>query len=332
MPDADDQPDASPLRIGFAGTPEFAARILQALLDGGFRPVAVYCQPDRPAGRGRPAGLGRRLQAPPVKALAERAGIPVRQPGTLRSATAAEALAGLHLEVLVVAAYGLILPPAILAAPRFGCVNVHASLLPRWRGAAPIERAILAGDTRTGVTIMQMDAGLDTGPVITQRSCPIDPDTDAVALSDRLGELGAEALLECLRQPPPWPSRPQPEDGVCYAGKLTREDARVEWRQPADHIRRQLLALAHRMPPVAQIGGARVRLLAAQAGLQPADSEPGTILEAGPTGIRVACGHGTLLIERLQLNVGKGRPLAAADAVNGYPALFRAGERFEDGP
>jgi methionyl-tRNA formyltransferase len=326
MSDPADRPDPSALRIGFAGTPAFAARILQALLDGGSPPLTVYCQPDRPAGRGR------RVQAPPVKALAEQAGIPVRQPQTLRSAAEAAELADLRLDVLVVVAYGLILPPAVLAAPRFGCINVHASLLPRWRGAAPIERAILAGDTRTGVSIMQMDAGLDTGPVIAERSCPIGPDTDAVTLSRRLAELGAEALLDCLRRPPPWPSRPQPEVGVSYAGKLTREDARVEWRQPAAQIRRQVLALAHRMPPVAQLGAARVRLLAARAEQNLADSAPGTILEAGAAGIRVACGEGTLLIQRLQLNVGKGRPLDAGDAVNGYPALFRAGEHFEDGP
>lgn len=326
MPAAADQTHAAAPRIGFAGTPEFAASILRALLDAGHRPVVVYCQPDRPGGRGR------RLQASPVKVLAQQHGLAVRQPASLRSAEAAAALRALHLDLLVVVAYGLILPPAFLEAPRFGCVNVHASLLPRWRGAAPIERAILAGDSRTGVSIMQMDRGLDTGPVILQRACDITPDTNAPTLAGTLADLGASALLDCLKRPLPWPSTAQPAHGVCYADKLTRADARVSWGAPVRDIRRQVLALAGRMPPVAGVDDHRMKILDARAIDGDPAAPPGTVLQADATGVRVACGDGSLLITRLQLNLGKGRPLAAGDAVNGYPALFRPGSRFRDGP
>lgn len=317
---------ATDLRLGFAGTPDFAARILDALLAAGHRPVSVYCQPDRPAGRGR------RLQPPPVKTLAEDHGLTVRQPASLRPPAEAERLAEDRLDVLVVAAYGQILPESILSVPRYGCINVHASLLPRWRGAAPIERAILAGDRETGVCIMQMERGLDTGPVLVRRRCPIEPGMGAEALEAHLAELGAAALLDCLSQPPPWQATPQAEDGVTYATKLTRADAVVRWGGSADAIARQVSALARRMPPVACIGEVQIRLLAARAEDQPAgDLAPGTIIDAGCDGIRIACGSGVLRVEALQLNVGKGRPLRAADAVNGYAQLFAPGLRLRDG-
>lgn len=316
---------ASDLRIGFAGTPEFAATILDALLAAGRRPEVVYCQPDRPAGRGR------RLQPPPVKNLALEHALPVRQPPSLRPPAEAQRLAEDGLDVLVVAAYGLILPESILCVPRYGCINVHASLLPRWRGAAPIERAILAGDRETGVCIMRMERGLDTGPVLQRRHCAIDADTTAEALEARLAALGAAALLDCLGRPPPWPSTPQTEDGVTYASKLTRADALVRWDDSAAYIARQVRALARRMPPLAHTGEVQVRLLAASASDQTAAAVPGTVLDAGRTGIRVACGSGVLTIERLQLNVGKGRPLLAADAVNGHGHLFQTGVRLRDG-
>lgn len=316
---------ATDLRIGFAGTPEFAATILGALLAAGYRPLAVYCQPDRPAGRGQ------RLQPPPVKTLAAEHALPVRQPPSLRPAAEADRLAEDRLDVLVVAAYGLILPESVLSVPRYGCINVHASLLPRWRGAAPVERAILAGDQETGVCIMRMERGLDTGPVLLQRRCPIGADTSADALEARLAELGAAALLEVLGSPPPWPETPQTEAGATYATKLTRADALVHWRGSAEYIARQVRALARRMPPLAHSGEVQLRLLAADAAEQTTAAAPGTVLEADRTGIRVSCGSGVLTIERLQLNVGKGRPLLAADAVNGYGHLFQPGLQLRDG-
>jgi methionyl-tRNA formyltransferase len=313
------------LRLGFAGTPEFAARILQALLDHDIRPAVVYCQPDRPGRRGR------RLLPPPVKFLAQAHGLPVHQPDSLRAPAEAVTLAAYALDVLVVAAYGLILPKRILDLPRFGCLNVHASLLPRWRGAAPIERAILEGDRETGVCIMQMDAGLDTGPVVSRRPWPIAPGTDAPALSEQLASLGADMLLDCLAAAPPWPATPQDGTGVTYAHKLTRADARVVWAGDAGRIARQVLALAGRMPPSARTNDMQVRLLAATAEQGPDGAPAGTIVAADADGIRVACGRGVLRITRLQLSAGKGRPMRAADAVNGYPGLFAVGYRLLDG-
>ena len=327
-PDLPTSRRACALRLGFAGTPAFAARILAALIDAGCTPAVVFCQPDRPAGRGR------RLAAPPVKELALQHGLPVEQPRSLKAPAVADALRGHDLDVLVVAAYGLILPPAVLVAPRLGCINVHASLLPRWRGAAPIERAMLAGDAETGVSIMQMDEGLDTGPVFLTRRCPIEPGLDAPALEARLAELGATALLECLQRLPDLTAAPQPDAGVTYADKLTRADSALRWSEPASLIERKVRALAGRMPPHGAVDSVRVTLLEASAedaagggpcAPQALAAPPGTILSAGSRGIRVACGEGALNITRLKLNLGKGRPLSAADAVNGYGRLFTPG-------
>jgi methionyl-tRNA formyltransferase len=305
-----------PLRYGFAGTPEFAARILRTLLGAGWIPEVVYTQPDRPSGRGR------RLQPSAVKSVAEANNLTTRQPASLRLPDQAAALAEADLDVLVVAAYGLLLPPAILEAPRFGCINVHASMLPRWRGAAPIERAIMAGDTETGACIMRMDEGLDTGPIYTCRPCPITTDTDGPALEARLAALGGEALLECLHGLPDLTPTPQPAEGVSYARKLTRSDAQIDWKQPAVQIERQVRALRGRMPPVTEVGAARMNVLAAQvvpvatgAASRPT---PGTIVSAGDRGIQVACGTDALNILRLKLNLGKGLPQSAAEALRGY--------------
>ncbi|MFW6092387.1 MAG: methionyl-tRNA formyltransferase [Pseudomonadota bacterium] len=320
--------DASPgvpLRLGFAGTPAFAARILTALIDADRAPVAVYTQPDRPVGRGR------KVRPSPVKVLAESHGLPVHQPESLAAAETIATLAALELDVLVVAAYGLLLPRGVLDTPRLGCINVHPSLLPRWRGAAPIERTILAGDRESGVCIMRMDEGLDTGPVYLCRRRRLPDDVDTPALEAMLGDLGAGALLECLADLPQRVPTPQPTAGATYARKLEREDAIVHWSAPAIHIERQVRALASRMPPLARAGDARVRLLAARASDAAADAEPGTLIEAGRDALTVACGSGRLRLFGLKLDVGKGGTLTAADAINGYAHLFHPGARLRDG-
>jgi methionyl-tRNA formyltransferase len=316
-----------PLRLGFAGTPVFAAKILQALIDAGRRPVVVYTQPDRPSGRGR------RLQPSPVKLIAEAESIPLEQPGSLKDPAAAALLASYQLDVLVVAAYGLILPGDVLETPEKGCINVHASLLPRWRGAAPIERAIMAGDEESGISIMKMDKGLDTGPVYATRSCPIKRDTDAAALEQALAELGSVALLDCLEHLGQSQPEPQSECGATYASKLNRSDAAIRWQGTALNIERQVRALNDRMPAFAASGQAQVRILKAKA--EPAvstqPSAPGTIIAADKSGICVACGEGILRITQLRLNLGKGQALSAADALNGYPQLLSAGRVLNDG-
>jgi methionyl-tRNA formyltransferase len=321
----------SDLRIGFAGTPDFAARILQGLLDGGRPPLVVYTQPDRPVGRGR------RLRPAAVKVLAEQHGIEVRQPDSLRGADATERLAQAQLDVLVVAAYGLLLPPAILQTPTLGCINVHASILPRWRGAAPVERAIMAGDARTGVSIMQMDRGLDTGPVFLIRDCAIGPHATGPGLEHDLAALGCEALLECLDRLPSIKPIPQPVEGVCYAKKLTPADAAIDWSRASVELDRQIRALCGRMPAASFAGSTRVQILDADPDPDHppggAGASPGTIIGISPKrGISVACGAGTLTIKRLQLNRGKGLPLTAAQALNGFPELLAEGRVFHAEP
>jgi methionyl-tRNA formyltransferase len=315
-------------RLGFAGTPAFAATILEALILGNRAPSAVYTQPDRPVGRGR------RIQPGPVKQLAVAHDIPVLQPPHLRGPDAAAALATLDLDVLVVAAYGLLLPPAILRTPRLGCINVHASLLPRWRGAAPVERALMAGDTRTGVSIMQMDRGLDTGPVYLMHACEISPTTTGVALEHELARLGAAALLACIDDLPSLHPVPQAETGATYANKLTIEDARIDWSASAATVDRQIRALSGRLPAFTFSGAVRLQILDAAPDTDAASqARPGTVL-AGDTraGLRVACGTGTLQIRRLQVNRGKGLPLRAAEALNGFPDLLRSGQVFHAEP
>jgi len=303
---------SAPLRILFAGTPDFSVPPLKALLEAGHQVVGVYTQPDRPAGRGR------KLTPSPVKALALAEGLPVHQPTSLRDAQAQAELQALAPDLMVVVAYGLLLPPAVLATPRLGCVNIHASLLPRWRGAAPIQRAIEAGDDQTGISIMQMDEGLDTGPVYLRKAIPIAADETGGSLHDRLARLGAEALMEALPGIAAGTLTPQPQDDAqaTYAAKLTKAEATIDWHQPAQVIERKVRAF--NPWPVAQTPyrGASLRIWEAQALKTATDQPPGTVVAAERTGVEVATGDGLLRITRLQMP-GK-RAMDAADFLNAH--------------
>lgn len=300
----------APPRLIFAGSPEFAVPALQALLTAGQRPVAAYTQPDRPAGRGR------QLRSSPVKIQALAAGIPVYQPATLRDPAAQAELAALDPDLLIVAAYGLILPPAVLAIPRLGCVNIHASLLPRWRGAAPIQRAILAGDAETGVCLMQMEAGLDTGPVYVRAAMPMVRGMTGGELHDRLATLGAATLQAALPDLLAGRLAPEPQDdaGATYAAKLDKAEAELDWSRPAIDLERQVLAF--NPYPVAQTRLAEftLRVWRAVAEPEPSTAPPGTVLHEGPEGIVVAAGSGRLRLTEVQLPGGK--PLTAAAFLN----------------
>ncbi|WP_366949833.1 methionyl-tRNA formyltransferase [Immundisolibacter sp.] len=303
------------MNIVFAGTAPFAVPSLKALLAAGHRVVAVYTQPDRPAGRGR------KLAASAVKQAALEAGIEVRQPPRLRTPEAASQLAALAPDLLVVVAYGLILPPAILAVPRLGALNVHGSLLPRWRGAAPIERALLAGDAETGVCIMQMDAGLDTGPVFLARREPIRPDDTAGSLRERLAALGAQALCEVVAdlERGTAVARPQPAEGACYAAKIDKREAQLDWAQPAAVLERAVRAF--NPAPLAWTLWRGQRLRVGGACVLAGRGAPGQVLAAGAPGVEVACGEGSLLLTALQAEGG--RMLSARE--------FLAGRRIEPG-
>ncbi|HEY4442929.1 MAG TPA: methionyl-tRNA formyltransferase [Steroidobacteraceae bacterium] len=300
--------DLSPLRLGFAGTPEFAVPALGVLAQA-HRICAVFTQPDRPAGRGQS------LHASPVKTLATLLGLPVHQPPSFKSPETLEFLRSLELDALVVVAYGLILPPAALQCPKLGCINIHASLLPRWRGAAPIQRAVLAGDSKTGVTIMRMDAGLDTGPMLAAREIDIGADDTAKTLHDRLARLGAELIgetLGALRQGRV-SELPQPSEGVTYAEKISKAEALIDWRQDALQISRRVRAFNPWPIAETRLDGTQLRIWDAQtldsraAPANPAftaaapTGEPGSVLSATHAGIDVACGRGVLRILRLQL-------------------------------
>jgi methionyl-tRNA formyltransferase len=316
----------TPARLAFAGTPAFAATILDALITGGYPPVIVYTQPDRPAGRGR------HLRPSPVKARAQAQAIPVETPRSLKRASAVAPLAAAGSDLLVVAAYGLLLPPSVLFVPRLGCVNVHASLLPRWRGAAPVERAIMAGDRETGVTLMQMDAGLDTGAMLAQHALAIGPTETGAALETRLAAAGAALLVESLPALLAGALVPVAQDErlATYAPKLEPGDARVDWSRAADSIAAQVRALAERLPVTIHIGTDTVQLLCATSLDSATGALPGTIVDADDRGIRIACGSGVLCIEQLRITSrGKGRPMTARDARNGFAALFRPGLRFD---
>jgi methionyl-tRNA formyltransferase len=296
------------LRIIYAGTPEFAVPPLAALLDSEHDVVAVYTQPDRPAGRGR------KLTASPVKQLAVEHGLPVLQPTSLKSAEAQAELAAFDADLMVVAAYGLILPQAVLDAPRLGCVNIHASLLPRWRGAAPIHRAVLAGDAETGITIMQMDAGLDTGAMLHKCAAEIGADETSSQLHDRLAALGAEALMQALPGIADGTLKGEAQDDAlaCYADKLVKSEGEIDWTQPAEKIARQVRGL--NAWPVAEttLDGAKLRVWLAEA--IDGSGAPGQVIAASRDGIDVGTGDGLLRITSLQLP-GK-RALSAADFVN----------------
>ncbi len=300
----------APLHIVFAGTPDFSVPALDALLASGHQVTAVYTQPDRPAGRGR------KLTPSPVKARALEHDLPVYQPVSLKDAQEQQRLADLAPDVMVVVAYGLLLPPAVLAIPRLGCVNIHASLLPRWRGAAPIQRAILAGDQESGVTLMQMEKGLDTGPMLATVRCPIADDDTAQTLHDRLATLGAEALVPTLERLDRGDIVPQPQDDnqACYAAKLDKAEAVLDWQRPAIELERQVRAF--NPWPVAQTGfkGEVMRVWQARRLDETHSAPPGTVLRAGKAGIDVAAGSGVLRLLQVQLP-GK-RPMDAAAFVN----------------
>jgi len=312
-----------PLRVIFAGTPEFAAIHLKALIDSEHQLLAVYTQPDRPAGRGK------KLQASPVKSLAEGAGLPVYQPASLRDIAAQQRLAELAADVLVVVAYGLILPQAVLDAPRLGCLNVHASLLPRWRGAAPIQRAIEAGDDESGITIMQMDAGLDTGGMLATANVPIDGNTTAASLHDELATLGAPLLLQVLGDLPAYQHRVciQDDDLATYASKIQKYEAQIDWRQDAQLLDRHVRAFNPFPVCFSTLGNDRVKIWQARVASSVVSGEaPGTILQADREGIVVNCGSGQLTIARLQLPGGK--PLSAQQMLNARGELFAPGQQF----
>jgi methionyl-tRNA formyltransferase len=306
--------EESALRIVFAGTPEFATHPLQALIDSEFDIAAVYCQPDRPKGRGK------QLLPPPTKALALQHGSAVHQPLNFKQQEDRDQLAALQPDIMVVVAYGLLLPQSVLDIPRRGCINVHASLLPRWRGAAPIERAIEAGDAETGVTIMQMDAGLDTGPMLTIAKTPIHADDSGDSLRSRLALIGTAALLDDLRRIAHDESHalPQPTAGVTYAQKLKKEEAQIDWQQDVAQLQHRIRAFNSANVMFSDIGDMRVKIHAATITAQ--QGTAGEILAADKKGIVVACGVGALCITHLQLPGGK--VLDAAAVVNGHTARF----------
>jgi methionyl-tRNA formyltransferase len=315
------------MRVIFAGTPEFARVALQRLQAAGSDIALVFTQPDRPAGRGM------KLQASPVKQFALEHGMPVVQPRSLRldgkfpddAAQARDAIAAVQADVMVVAAYGLILPQWALDAPRLGCLNIHASLLPRWRGAAPIHRAIEAGDTVTGITIMQMDAGLDTGDMLLEERAPIRPDDSTGSLHDRLADLGGRLVVEALELAAcgGMVRKPQPAQGVSYAHKIDKAEAQVDWSQPAAAIERRLRAFDPFPGASSSLAGEAVKLWRGEVH-QGSGGEPGAILAVSPAGIDVATGDGVLRLLQVQRPGGKRLPVA--DVLRGWP--LQAGQRF----
>lgn len=298
------------MRVIFAGTPDFAALALRAILDAGHHVPLVLTQPDRPAGRGMT------LQTSAVKQAAVAAGIEVFQPQTLRDAAAQERILLVGADVMVVAAYGLILPPAVLHIPAHGCVNIHASLLPRWRGAAPIQRAILAGDNETGVCIMQMEAGLDTGPVLRSDVVPIASADTAETLHNKLAALGARLVVEVLARLP-LPAIKQAEEGVSYAAKIDKAEAQLDWSQPAEQLVRQVRAFNPFPGAVSYLNGALVKIWQAEA--LPGTGTPGLILVADGDILIVGCGQGLLRI--IELQKAGGKRLSATQFLAGAPLL-----------
>jgi methionyl-tRNA formyltransferase len=300
------------MKIVFAGTPDFALPVLQVLLDSVHEVAAVYTRPDRPSGRGQ------RLTESPVKQLASRVGIPVCQPVTLREPGAQAALDALGADLVIVVAYGLIMPRAVLAMPRLGCVNIHASLLPRWRGAAPIQRAILADDRDTGVCLMQMDSGLDTGPVLATATCRIEPDDTGGRLHDRLSVMGARLLQENLDLIARGELEPQAQDEsqASYADKLEKSEAVIDWTLSAEQIARQVRAFNPWPVAETQYSCRQLRIWEAHPLAMTTQQPPGSVLAAGKDGIDVACGVGVLKLVAVQL--AGARQVSAADFINAH--------------
>ncbi len=319
----------TPLRIIFAGTPDFAARHLQALLEAGHQVVAVYSQPDRPAGRGQ------QLQASPVKQLALQHQLPVYQPKSLKKAKAQQELAALQADLMIVVAYGLILPAVVLTTPRLGCINVHGSLLPRWRGAAPIQRALWAGDTETGVTIMQMDEGLDTGAMLSTARLPISASDTSATLYDKLAAIGPQALLAALQDLPALQAKAvaQADDVANYAEKLSKEEAELNFHKSAAALEREIrafnpwpvsyLSLQHLAASQPQLATQQLKIWQASVEATSTSAEPGTVLRADKKGIAIATAEGVLVLQLLQ-PAGK-KAMAAADFLNGRAEWFSVG-------
>ena len=309
------------MKIIFAGTPDFAATHLQALISQ-HEVVAVYTQPDRPAGRGK------KVTASPVKLLAEQNSLPIYQPQSLKDPEQQTIFANLQADIMVVVAYGLILPQVVLDAPRLGCINVHGSILPRWRGAAPIQRAVEAGDKETGVTIMQMDAGLDTGAMLTITRCPIEPSETSGSLYDKLAALGAPALLSTLDKLKAGTAVAVAQDNEqsTYAKKIDKAEALIDWSQPAIIIDQRIRAFSPFPAAYTEIEGLRVKIWAAQTSTQQLGT-PGEIVAADDNGLLVGCGQGSLLLTEIQL-AGKSR-MPVSEILRSRVELFATGKRFE---
>lgn len=310
------------LRIIFAGTPDFAARHLDALLSSGHNVVGVFTQPDRPAGRGK------KLMPGPVKALAEEHGLPVFQPASLRPEENQQLVADMNADVMVVVAYGLILPKAVLGMPRLGCINVHGSLLPRWRGAAPIQRSLWAGDAETGVTIMKMDVGLDTGDMLYKLSCPITPEDTSATLYDKLAELGPQGLIKTLEQLAEGTAKPEVQDEalVTYAEKLSKDEALLDWALPAAQLERCIRAFNPWPVSWMVIDDQPVKVWKASVIESHVQAAPGTIVEANKQGIQVATAEGILNLESLQ-PAGK-KAMSVQDLLNSRREWFIPGNRL----
>ncbi len=310
------------LRIIFAGTPEFASSHLEAILASHHQVIAVYTQPDRPAGRGQ------KIMPSPVKALALKHNIPVFQPKSLRCTEAQQELAALNADLMVVVAYGLILPQAVLDAPKHGCINVHGSILPRWRGAAPIQRAIEAGDSESGVTIMQMDAGLDTGDMLRKAFCAIHHTDTANDLHDRLIIAGKQALTNSLDDIASGNIEPEKQDDSLanYAHKITKEEAKLDWRQPATTLERQVRAFNPWPVVTTALDDTGMRVWGAIALTANTTVEPGTLVKADREGLDIACRQGILRITQLQL--AGSRAMTVQELLNSKKAMFSLGKRF----
>lgn len=307
--------------IVFAGTPQFAAVALEKLILSRHNVIAVYTQPDRPAGRGR------KLTASSVKELALNYNLPVFQPLTFSNKKEQDELAALNADIMVVAAYGLLLPTPVLQAPRFGCINIHASLLPRWRGAAPIQHAILHGDSMTGISIMQMTEGLDQGPVLLQMPTPISANDTSQTLEERLALVGADALLTALDSLESLPAKPQDASQATYAGKIKKETARIQWGQPAIQIERQIRAYVPWPVSFTELNETLIRIWGAIVlSENPVEEKPGTIVKTTNDGIDVATEKGVLRLVKIQLPGGKILPIA--DILRAHAKFFQAGQQF----